>query len=790
MHNSDLPKRVNTTGKINAMRTTYEQPASPETPDNRDAQRMAPYLLRFYASVSNPHARLLDEDIFETLIGQMIWPRGSLGRATAALKKDGPSDRTMIAICLQEAKRDRESVDLAATPTQAVDLRLSQLGNFKRALKQLYADDPEWLRGVLRNSLPAAEARQNAADGAMWTRLQQVGDVFGWTAVKLQLARIAMHAVDIAELAEWLDALPAIGRDAASAYKRVLNAHAPILRECLQRNSRLNCSGMFIVDRPEDRPLGLSDPPRLHPKLMMALGKADFHVAQLSQFLFSKSPDSTLLDTDFAHLKTEYEPLSTLLQRATKNQERGINILIYGPPGTGKTEFARWLTSHANLSSFEVPVIDNEDEDGSTHPVSDRIALLRSAHWLMRSATQTALIFDEAEDAFPHETPLWFSGLRRSGIRGAGHGPRKGWVNQLLEQTPLLTIWISNAVRQMDPAYLRRFTHHLEMRRPSLRVRERIAATRAVAHNMPTSSAASIAAFADASPAALDSALRFARLACVDENAATRAASLGALATRSLRASLQAAGLDVHGQSRIQSTIYQPEFTNLRGALNTTVLLQNLHRTRASNLCFYGAPGTGKTSFAEHIARELDRPLMIRRASDLQSKWLGETEKRMRESFAEAQSENAVLLIDEADSFLGDRSGAHHSWERSQVNELLQCMERFEGIFIAATNMIDTLDKAALRRFTYKIEFLPLNIEQRVAMFEQQLGDAQLPEIRWAYIRQKLARLDGLTAGDFAVAARQASMRSNAMKSDEMIAVLEAELQLRSPMRGRTMGFA
>jgi hypothetical protein len=342
----------------------------------------------------------------------------------------------------------------------------------------------------------------------------------------------------------------------------------------------------------------------------------------------------------------------------------------------------------------------------------------------------------------------------------------------------------------MDPAYLRRFTYHLEMRSPTQRIRERIAQQRATAHGLPEGVASGLGEFADASPAMIDSALRFARLASKDDNPEIRAISQGQHALRSLRAGLQAAGLKVHGQTRLQITTYDPSFINLRGGMDTTSLLQSLHGARASNLCFYGVPGTGKTSFAEHIARELDRPLMIRRASDLQSMWLGETEKRMRESFAEAQSENAVLLLDEADSFLGDRSGAHHSWERSQVNELLQCMERFEGIFIAATNMIDTLDKAALRRFTYKIEFLPLNLEQRVAMFRQQLGDVQLPEIRWAHLRTKLARLDGLTAGDYAVIARQASMRTDAMMPDEMIAVLEAELQLRSPMRGRAIGFA
>ena len=583
------------------------------------------------------------------------------------------------------------------------------------------------------------------------------------------------------------ETLPTVGRDAARGYKRVLNADVTTLRQCLQPNSQLNCSGLFIVDRPHDHPLGLSNPPRLHPKLMAALAKADFHVNQLSRFLFSNSPAPTLSDADFSHLRSEYEALSKLLQKVTENREPGINILIYGPPGTGKTEFARWLLSNAKLCSFEVPAVDGEDEDGCTHPVSDRMALLRSAHWLMRGAVQTALIFDEAEDAFPKSAPFW---INLYGLRGATHGPRKAWINQLLELTPLPTIWISNAVDQMDPAYLRRFTYHLEMRCPSQRIRERIASQRAVAHGLHGSVAAPLGAFADAGPAMIDSALRFARLASNDDNPEVLAIAQSQLAMRSLRAGLQAAGLNVNGQARQQHTTYDPDFINLRGGISAPSLLKSLHRTRASNLCFYGAPGTGKTSFAEHIASELDRPLMIRRASDLQSKWLGETEKRMRESFAEAQSENAVLLLDEADSFLGDRSGVHHSWERSQVNELLQCMERFEGIFIAATNMVDTLDKAALRRFTYKIEFFPLNIEQRVAMFRQQLGDAQLPEIRWTHLRTKLARLDGLTAGDFAVIARQASMRLDVMTSDEMITVLEAELQLRSPMRGRAMGFA
>ena len=126
------------------------------------------------------------------------------------------------------------------------------------------------------------------------------------------------------------------------------------------------------------------------------------------------------------------------------------------------------------------------------------------------------------------------------------------------------------------------------------------------------------------------------------------------------------------------------------------------------SLCFYGAPGTGKTALAEHIAQALERPLLIKQASDLMSKYVGETEQHMAAMFREAEAEKAVLLLDEADSFLQDRRGAQRTYEVTEVNEMLQGMERFAGIFICTTNLLDSLDQAALRRFTFKIKFMPL----------------------------------------------------------------------------------
>ena len=104
---------------------------------------------------------------------------------------------------------------------------------------------------------------------------------------------------------------------------------------------------------------------------------------------------------------------------------------------------------------------------------------------------------------------------------------------------------------------------------------------------------------------------------------------------------------------------------------------------------------------------------MVKQASDLMSKYVGETEQNMAAMFREAEAEKAVLLLDEADSFLQDRRGAQRTYEVTEVNEMLQGMERFDGIFVCTTNLLDRIDQAALRRFTFKIRFMPLTAAQR-----------------------------------------------------------------------------
>jgi SpoVK/Ycf46/Vps4 family AAA+-type ATPase len=180
---------------------------------------------------------------------------------------------------------------------------------------------------------------------------------------------------------------------------------------------------------------------------------------------------------------------------------------------------------------------------------------------------------------------------------------------------------------------------------------------------------------------------------------------------------------------------------------------------------------------------------MVKQASDLMSKFVGETEQNMAAMFDEAESEKAVLLLDEADSFLQDRRGAQRTYEVTEVNEMLQGMERFHGIFVCTTNLMDRIDQAALRRFTFKIRFKPLTAAQRRKMFvvEALGGDAQLLT---EALGARLAKLEQLCPGDFAAVKRQVDILSASFTADEFLEQLEAEHRIKPEVReSRSIGF-
>ncbi|EWS53529.1 Mycobacterial proteasome ATPase [Methylibium sp. T29] len=284
--------------------------------------------------------------------------------------------------------------------------------------------------------------------------------------------------------------------------------------------------------------------------------------------------------------------------------------------------------------------------------------------------------------------------------------------------------------------------------------------------------------------------MRFARLAGGDADAASDPVPAQVLIERQLGNADKALGLRGRDTAaRPAVTRYDLGLLNVDSRFELPRIVEALQRRGCGTLCLYGPPGTGKTALAEHIAHALQRPLVAKRASDLVSKYVGETEQNLARMFDEAQREGAVLLLDEADSYLRSRQRAERNYEVTEVNEMLQGMERFGGVFVCTTNLFDELDEAALRRFSFKIRFKPLEAPQRERMFVAEAlgGDAAALT---AEQRTRLAALDVLTPGDFAAVQRQVELLGDVFEPDGFLSQLEAEHRVKPGVRERrSIGF-
>jgi len=148
-------------------------------------------------------------------------------------------------------------------------------------------------------------------------------------------------------------------------------------------------------------------------------------------------------------------------------------------------------------------------------------------------------------------------------------------------------------------------------------------------------------------------------------------------------------------------------------------------------IIFYGHPGTGKTLTALSIANELNKPVLSLDASKILSMYVGESEKNVRRMFdeyyeiAEKIKTKPVLLLNEADQFLSTRTTASFSSADKMHNQMqnifLDQLEKFDGILIATTNLLETLDKAFSRRFDYKIKFEKPTLKERKKLWELKL---------------------------------------------------------------------
>ncbi len=150
-----------------------------------------------------------------------------------------------------------------------------------------------------------------------------------------------------------------------------------------------------------------------------------------------------------------------------------------------------------------------------------------------------------------------------------------------------------------------------------------------------------------------------------------------------------------------------------------------------ARIIFYGPPGTGKTLTAHSLSRSLKRQVLSFDCSKILSMYVGESEKNVRKIFdtytdltLQTKTE-PILLLNEADQFLASRSAGVGSSADQMHNQMqnifLEQIEKFQGILIATTNLLENIDAAFSRRFNYKIEFKKPDKEQRLELWKMML---------------------------------------------------------------------
>ena len=342
-------------------------------------------------------------------------------------------------------------------------------------------------------------------------------------------------------------------------------------------------------------------------------------------------------------------------------------------------------------------------------------------------------------------------------------------MNRLVERAAAPTIWITNDVDRLGPAIIRRMSLALRFPKPSLSVRKTMVARIAKQRGLSLERNRPLGTRTNACPPALiENAIRSA--AHVRGSASDARAILGS--------ALRALGRrDVPTKSA--SIRFDPTLSSADVDLARLADQVARSSSRALSFCLSGPPGAGKSAYARHLAERLDLDVLEKRFSDLSSMWLGESEKTIAAAFEEAADLRAFLIIDEADSLLRDRLAAQHSWEITQVNEMLTQMERHPYPYRLHHQRAGTLGCGGGAAVSVQGAFSFNDPRIKSPKHSGSAFGAAAP--------RTVLKLSGLTPADFATVSRKASVLG---EHDVRILTqwLETEAQAK-PNAGQPIGF-
>lgn len=454
--------------------------------------------------------------------------------------------------------------------------------------------------------------------------------------------------------------------------------------------------------------------------------------------IINKAPRTELSMKDFNHIK-QSEYIKNILINALKNKTKGVNILIYGKAGTGKTEFAKTLIQEIGAEGYVVSSnnkknIYQEEYDrprlmGEEDKANNiRNGIFKTLTMFLKNSSNSVIFYDEAEDYF-----------RKNEIADQS----KQDINNMLENNTTPTIWTCNELseRWIEKSFIRRFTYAIEL--DKVNNTTLIELTRKMTNKNGVK---------------LDTK--------VEELIRQEQPSVG-LIEKCIKAYKLSGSKNVDDlYEGLKDLIYAERYAYQKPKDITRSQVQKYNQNLANtdikleqitngimrsgkndwSLILYGVSGTGKTAYAEFLGKQLGMKVIKKKVADLQSMWVGECEHNIDKAFEDARQENAILLFDEGDCWLRDRRFNRASWETSQTNQFLQNLEAATTPVIITTNLMDSLDQAALRRFVFKVGFKYMTKAQVKEAFKTFYG---------INVSDEEANISYATPGDFAVIQKQ-----------------------------------